>query len=661
MLKILLTASALALAAPLAAAPPPVTTLTPAAARADVALMRRALEAIHPGLYRYRSKAEIDAAFARLEAVADSGPDSLALHRAVALMVAEIRCDHSKPEAGAAMDAWRRDNASHLPLRFTLLDGRMIVVSNDGQPGSPPRGAEILSINGRPVPVLLEALARTVAYDGDTVDAVAEKLASDSDLGGDDFNEYYPAFFGFPARWEIDWKRPGDAGVTRSALDPIPFRAWTKLPADTARQRAEFHNSIDWRLGGKVAVLRIDTFVNYRNPVDATAFLGGFFKTLKARGTPHLILDLRNNGGGSEDVSVALGRFLFDKPFLWGLPSRLKAVRYGDLPQHIESWGDRDALFNPPLGEFTRTADGWWDRTPTASDEASVTQDVLPEAERFTGKLTILTGAANGSGATRTIAQFKEKRGATLVGEDSSGSAEGPTAGQIFLLTLPNSGLKVRIPNVWNRTNIDRFVPGKGVAADIVVRPTLADFEAGRDRTLEVARADASAAAPPATAILATALAGSWTGRLDYRDYGTDARVGLPVTATVSPALDIAFTYDDGPGKTVRSSESWRIDPVTATIAVTTARGRPVKSRLTGLAQLSSAADVTLSWDGSATENGRAVETRTLLTVRGDRLRLTRMSRTPGGPFLLRSAHDLSRIARPAGDRTPASARAAGS
>ena len=61
-------------------------------------------------------------------------------------------------------------------------------------------------------------------------------------------------------------------------------------------------------------------------------------------------------------------------------------------------------------------------------------------AERFAGRLTVLTGPQNGSGATRTVAWLKERRGATLVGEDGSGSAEGPTAGQIFNVTLPASG-----------------------------------------------------------------------------------------------------------------------------------------------------------------------------------------------------------------------------
>ena len=377
-------------AAPALAAPYAPIALTPAAAKADIALMRRALEMIHPGLYRYRTKAEINAAFTRLEAVANVPVTDLSLHKAVALMLAEIRCDHTKPELSDALAVYRRDNPTHLPFRFVIVEGRMIVASSDGQPGSPQRGAEVLSVNSIAVPVLLTTLGKAVSYDGTTDQAITTKLASDSDLSGDDFNEFYPAFFGFPEKWKITWKTPGTQQATEATLNPITFARWGELKPSFGQMREEFYKSIGFRMSGKTAVLRIDTFVNYRNPVDTDAFLGGFFKSMKASRIEHLILDLRNNGGGTEDVSTSLGKYLFDKPFLWGKPARLKAISYGDLPQYIESWGDRDALFNPPESSFAR--DGvWFDRKPNAKGEddvATVVQQPIVD-DRFGGKLLV--------------------------------------------------------------------------------------------------------------------------------------------------------------------------------------------------------------------------------------------------------------------------------
>ncbi|WP_310498264.1 S41 family peptidase [Sandarakinorhabdus sp.] len=627
------------MSAPAMAADMPDAMLTAEQASSDVALLRRALETVHPGLYRYTPKRDMDASFTRLEALARQPIATLALHREIARLVASIHCDHSKPELPDAIDAWRRINPSHLPLRFRLIEGRMVVLS-----GALPAGSEITAINGRPVPQILAALAPLVAYDGDTDQAIAVKIADDSDLSGSDFDEYWPGLYGAAKSWDVAWKMPGAGRNERTALAPISFDAWTRLAAPDGNHRQEFYNSMTWRMAGKVARLQIDTFVNYRNPVQPTAYLGGFFRAMKAAGTDHLILDLRNNGGGSEDVSIALARYLFDAPFTWSKPVRYKAIRYGDLARHISSWGERDALFYPPEAAFTRTADGWYDRIPAGTDErddddSTISHDPRPEAERFTGRLTVLTGPQNGSGATRTVAWLKERRGATLVGEEGSGSAEGPTAGRIFLVTLPKSGIKVRVPNAWNRTNITAFTPRRGVAADVLVVPTLADFEAARDRAVEVARdLPAPPAALDAAATLAGALAGNWAGTLDYRDYGDDTRASLPTLLTAR-GLNLSWAFDDGPANTVRSIENWAFTPDGKTLTIISGKTRETLA----VSELRRSRDgaLTMVLDGKGTENDRPVTIRTILTQDKQGLRITRMSRTRGQPFIMRHSYQL--------------------
>ena len=611
--------------------------LTADEAHADVALMRQALETIHPGLYRYSTRDEIDAAFARLDTATGHPLSDLDLWREVARVLAAIHCDHTKPEPSAAIDAYRQSHPTHLPFRFTMAEGRMIVVSNDGQPGAPPVGAEIVALDGLPIPQVVATLSQAVAYDGSTDQAIAAKLADDSDLMGDDLNEYWPAFYGFTDRWAVEWKTDGALKPTRSVLQPIGFKAWTELPWPGGRYRNEFYNGVAWRIAGNDAYLRLDTFVNYRNPVDATAFLGGFFRSLKASGAEHLILDLRNNGGGSEDVPIALGRYLLPTAFVWSKPVLLKAVRYGDLPAHIESWGDRKSLFEEPLSDFRRTADGWWERLPrpgNQDDESTLPQAVSPD--RFAGRLTVLVGPRNGSGATRTIAQLKEKSGATLVGQDTGGSAEGPTAGHIFLLTLPNSGLKVRIPNAWNRTNIDHFTSGRGEAADQPVIETLVDAETGVDQVLDVAKATSPATAPG----LAEVLKGEWSGTLDYRDFGSDRRTVLPTLAVVSTdGADtvIAFTFDDGPGKVVHGTERWSLSRDGKLLDMDGELYRVIE-RIGG----GSTTDLTLVAEGTGKDNGHEVAVRIVVTRRGPRLGISRLTAKRGEPFLMRDAYTLN-------------------
>ena len=90
------------------------------------------------------------------------------------------------------------------------------------------------------------------------------------------------------------------------------------------------------------------------------------------------------------------------------------------------------------------------------------------------------------------IAKLKDEKRITVIGEATGGSAEGPTAGRLFFLKLPHSGIVVRVPNYWNLMSISAFTQGNGVAPDVEVVPTLEDFLAGKDRALEVAKARVS-------------------------------------------------------------------------------------------------------------------------------------------------------------------------
>jgi hypothetical protein len=52
---------------------------------------------------------------------------------------------------------------------------------------------------------------------------------------------------------------------------------------------------------------------------------------------------------------------------------------------------------------------------------------------------------------------------------------------------------------------------------------------------------------------------------------------------------------------------------------------------------------LTLVAEGQATGNGAAVAVRTIVTRRPDRLSIARLTRRPGGAFLLRHAYEFSR------------------
>lgn len=461
-------------------------TLTAEQASADVALMRTALEEAHPGLYRYVTKPEIDTAFAKLEKRAKTPITDVELYGEISLLLAAIRCDHTKAEFSEVMTKFRNESPTHLPFRFKLFDRRMFVFGGDAR-SALPRGAEILAINDQPVRVILDRLTNAISIDGFTDASRETKLAADSDLMGSDFDQFYPIFYGFTPTFKLSVMMPNETEAKTVALNAITFREWVKLPWQSTAYRNEFYKSIDWKLiGNKTAILKIDTFVNYRNPVDPASFYAGFFKVLNSAKVEHLIIDLRENGGGSGDATLALASFLLDKPFVWNKPIQQKAIRFGAWTKYVETWGDRKEIFEPPVENFRKLANGFYERI-TGED----TPDQRPNAiaaDRFQGRVTVLSSSVNASGTTMLIAKLKDEKRVTVIGEATGGSAEGPTAGRLFFLKLPNSGITVRVPNYWNLMSIGSFAQGKGVAPDVEIVPTLDDFLLGKDSVLDIAK-----------------------------------------------------------------------------------------------------------------------------------------------------------------------------
>ncbi len=250
----------------------------------DAQLLKRALQTVHPGLTRYTSAEDIAKAFSTLEVSTKSSSDALHFYMAISLMLAQIHCDHTKAELPAALEKFRNEQPTHLPFRFVLIEGKMIVEKSDPLQAPLARGTQVLSINGEPVAELIKALAPYVSMDGFTEPSRLAKLAADSDLMGSDFDHFYPliATRGFAKSFALTLKAPRQSAITSLRLKPLTYPQWSALTGRADGQSEQFYNSITWRMEGDSAVLRIGSFVNYRNPVEPMAFYAAFFKQLNA-------------------------------------------------------------------------------------------------------------------------------------------------------------------------------------------------------------------------------------------------------------------------------------------------------------------------------------------------------------------------------------------
>ncbi len=309
-----------------------------------------------------------------------------------------------------------------------------------------------------------------------------------SDLDESELDHFLPAFFEFGEVVQLEVRSPSDAQsrMIDARLMTQDARRAALAEPPPARNLDEAV-SLDIRQGG-VAVLRIGTFVAYRKAIKPADIYRPLFERLAAEKTQTLILDLRDNGGGSDDAAIDLARFLLANSFSVESKAWVRTYRFGDLTDKLETW-DRSVL-SMPEEAFKNLGNGYFEV------QAPPSQPLEPLEPAFTGRVIVLCGPANASGATLFLAGLRERREVTLIGEPTGGSAEGPTAGIMLFLPLPNTGIKVRIPAIRSVTGIRSANPGGGLDPDVIVRPTLSDVLAGRDVVLERAIDHATGAEP---------------------------------------------------------------------------------------------------------------------------------------------------------------------
>ena len=446
---------------------------------ADARLLETVYEQLHPGLYRYNTPAQMRGRFAQLRRDLERAPSLPAAYLAFARLTAAIRCGHTypnfwnqSPDVAAVMFG----GANRVPFHFRWLDGQMIV-ADDAMPGLP-RGTRVLAIDGVEAARILAALMPLVPADGSN-DA---KRIDELDVLGRDryeaFDVFYPLVFPVhDGELRLRVQRPASA-----TPDEVTVKALTD--ADRARARPpRDRDDAGWVLSFPAAgqaLLTMPSWVRYESQRDWHADLDKVFAELNARGVRLLVIDLRDNGGGS-DVGDDLLAHLTRTPLVF--TGYRELLRYRRVPKAIRpylhtwdrgffDWRDQARDFD---GRFYRRV-----RTEDAVDDR-----IAPRAPFFAGQVKVLVGPTNSSATFEFATRVKASGVATLVGRTTGGNRRGINGGAFFFLRLPHSGIELDVPLVGQFPVTPQ--PDAGVVPDVPVRWTIADIVAGRDPDKEAA------------------------------------------------------------------------------------------------------------------------------------------------------------------------------
>jgi hypothetical protein len=451
----------------------------------DYTIYRSILEEHHPGLYWYTPKDSMDYYFNWGKQQLKDSMTEPELRKVLTYVTARINCGHTTVRSSKAWSKYSDTVrlGKLFPLSMKVWDEAMVVsLTLNRRDSVLKRGTVITKINNRPEPVIIDTLFDYISTDGYNH---THKFQSLSNRGY--FGSLYTSLFGLSEKYTVEYKDPAGAlkTITIPVYDPATdtIRVGTRnfRPAPQPSRREQRRQQV-----ANTRLLKIDS-VNHTAMMDLSSFGKGYglkkffrnsFHHLRENKIGHLIIDIRSNGGGSVTNSTLISRYLADHKFKISdsLYSVRKTGHYDKYIQH-HFWNKLFMTFLTRKRKDGNYHFGYFERHYFKPKKNN----------HFDGKTYILTGGNSFSASTLFVSPLVKQENVTLVGEETGGGAYGNSAWLIPDVTLPETGIRFRLPLF--RLVIDKNVPkiGRGVQPEVPSFPTIEAVRRGLDYKLDKA------------------------------------------------------------------------------------------------------------------------------------------------------------------------------
>lgn len=467
--------------------------IPPEKLKQDVDFAYSKIKEMHPQLFLYISQQEFDHKFDSVKKTINSPLTPLQFYFKLQPVISDIREGHLSlriPSKRISKKEIRDlENKKGMFSRFDyyIQGNRLFIIRNKDSIENIKPGTEILAIDHTPVSYYIDRYRRLISTDGFNTTFKPYFL---KDL----FFNYYVAEKGFQNKALIETVYNGkkkNYQLTRESKTESDLKKEKENKKRTDEKKINdyvaFNDSYNrnFRFLGKdstIAYIQVKSF----SGVYSGKFYKNAFENIKNAQSKYLIIDIRNNYGGSLEEIHKLYSYLSPEPYILIKPSEVNSATTPLKTNYFRKSNALQYTFKTlayPAFFFAQTFSTY---KKDGKFYYKIKADKLskPDKNVFTGKVFVLINGASFSASSILTSKLKNDKRAILVGEETGGANDGTVAGFYSHQTLPNSKIDLPIGLVFVQPDITPTHTKKGVTPDIQVKETMDDIIHKKDPQL---------------------------------------------------------------------------------------------------------------------------------------------------------------------------------